>query len=126
MPGFPSPREHGLFRAIALWIMSVAGHGRGRHHAATFMADPFEHVVLLMLENHSFDQMLGCMTDAYADLDGVRAGPPRVNRDAAGREYPQAPRTTLQVTPDPVHESKNVLAQLANHNGGFIEDYLGV
>jgi phospholipase C len=33
--------------------------------------DPIEHVVVLMLENHSFDQMLGCMKEVYPDLEGV-------------------------------------------------------
>jgi phospholipase C len=89
------------------------------------VSDPFEHVVLLMLENHSFDQMLGCMTEVHPELEGLRPGSPRVNRDAAGREYPQAERTTFQMKPDPKHESKDVLAQLEDHNGGFIKDYLG-
>jgi phospholipase C len=89
------------------------------------MNDPFRHVVLLMLENHSFDQMLGCMTEVYPDLEGIRPSAPHVNRDAGGREYAQHPRTTLQMKPDPKHESKNTLAQLQDHNGGFIKDYLG-
>ena len=89
------------------------------------MSRRFEHIVLLMLENHSFDQMLGCMTEVYPGLDGVRPGAPHGNRDRQGREYLQTPRTTLQVTPDPKHESKNTLAQLEDHNGGFIKDYLG-
>lgn len=88
------------------------------------MADPFKHVVLLMLENHSFDQMLGCMTEVHADLEGIRPGVTRTNKDAAGREYPQAPFADLQVKPDPKHDCANVLTQLGDHNGGFIRDYL--
>jgi len=88
------------------------------------MKDPFDHVVLLMLENHSFDQMLGCMTTVYPELDGVRSSHPGVNRDTAGRAYEQHVRMALQVKPDPKHESKNVLVQLDDHNGGFIKDYL--
>ncbi len=34
-------------------------------------ADPIEHVVVLMLENHSFDQMLGCMKEVFPELEGV-------------------------------------------------------
>ena len=30
-----------------------------------------KHVVLLMLENRSFDQMLGCLQAVFPDLDGV-------------------------------------------------------
>src|SRR5438132_5989981 len=33
--------------------------------------DPIKHVVLLMLENHSFDQMLGSLKSEYPELDGV-------------------------------------------------------
>jgi phospholipase C len=88
------------------------------------MPDPFRHVVLLMLENHSFDQMLGCMTEVYPELEGIRPGKPNANRDSHGREYLQTPLEALQVKPDPKHETKNVLAQLADHNGGFIRDYL--
>ncbi len=35
------------------------------------MADPINHVVVLMLENNSFDRMLGCMNAVYPNLDGV-------------------------------------------------------
>jgi phospholipase C len=33
--------------------------------------DPIRHVILLMLENHSFDQMLGCFKQVHADLEDV-------------------------------------------------------
>ena len=38
--------------------------------------DPIKHVVLLMFENHSFDQMLGCFQQVYPDLDGRRSEKP--------------------------------------------------
>jgi phospholipase C len=88
------------------------------------MSDGFEHVVVLMLENHSFDQMLGSMTEVYPELDGVRPGDARANRDDAGREYAQHARLSLQVKPDPKHEHPNVLRQLEDGNGGFVKDYL--
>jgi N-acetylmuramoyl-L-alanine amidase len=34
-------------------------------------ADPIEHVVVLMLENRSFDHMLGGLRRVFSDLDGV-------------------------------------------------------
>ena len=37
------------------------------------MNDPIRHVVVLMLENNSFDRMLGCMKGLYPDLEGVDA-----------------------------------------------------
>src|SRR3954471_15244060 len=33
--------------------------------------DPIKHVVFLLFENHSFDQMLGCFKQMYPDLAGV-------------------------------------------------------
>jgi phospholipase C len=38
--------------------------------------DPVKHVVLLMFENHSFDQMFGCFKQLHADLAGVEATNP--------------------------------------------------
>jgi phospholipase C len=32
---------------------------------------PVRHVVVLMLENHSFDQMLGAFADAIPNFDGI-------------------------------------------------------
>ena len=34
-------------------------------------ADPIEHVVVVMLENHSFDRMLGSLRSVEAAVDGV-------------------------------------------------------
>jgi phospholipase C len=53
---------------------------------------PIHHVVVLMLENHSFDQMLGDYQSKYKELDGIDpAAVPRTNIDTANVEYPQAP-----------------------------------
>lgn len=86
--------------------------------------DPIRHVVHLILENRSFDQMLGCMTSVYSDLDGVDSNFPKSNKDTEGRAYIQAAtqiRETLRW--DPHHEVPRVAAQLANGNSGFVEDF---
>ena len=36
--------------------------------------DPIKHVILLMMENHSFDQMLGSLQTVQAEVDGVDIG----------------------------------------------------
>jgi phospholipase C len=87
------------------------------------MPDPIEHVVVLMLENHSFDQMLGGMKAEVADIDGVDPSAPHANSDDAGRVYSQAPTSAPAIKPDPKHDTPNVLNQLANNNGGFVLDY---
>jgi phospholipase C len=84
-------------------------------------APPIRHVVLLMLENRSFDQMLGGMQQGIPKIDGVL--PPGRANSAGGVLYAQAPGAARTVDPDPKHETPNALAQLAAHNSGFVTDY---
>ena len=70
--------------------------------------DPIRHVVMLILENHSFDQMLGCFKQIYPTLDGVDPNQPRRNVDDAGRTFVQAPTTERIMFLDPHHEVNHV------------------
>jgi phospholipase C len=89
--------------------------------------DPIQHVVTLMLENHSFDQMLGCMKEVYRELEGVDVDRGEVH---LASDYPDRNNKIAQLhvrerlsDPDPVHEHINVLRQL-DPDYGFIVDYL--
>ena len=86
------------------------------------MPDPIRHVVLLMMENRSFDHMLGSFSGVYPGLDGIDPANPRVNA-AGGRDYRQAETQTKQLLLDPMHEHADVMAQLANGNSGFVADF---
>jgi phospholipase C len=87
--------------------------------------DPIKHVVLLMLENHSFDQMIGSLQSVYPALDGIdiESSAVRFNLDSLGNKVFQAPTIEQQLEHDPKHETKNVLAQIADGNAGFVKDY---
>jgi phospholipase C len=90
-------------------------------------ADPIEHVIVLALENRSFDHMLGACQAVKSDIDGIPAGPPRTNT-YGGKDYPQAPGAARIVTDDPRHETPHVLQQLSidatgHSNTGFVADY---
>ena len=85
--------------------------------------DPIRHVVVLMLENHSFDQMLGAFRSIFPDVEGVDPANPRTNRDKDGVAYPQVVTTATSVRHDPMHELANVLHQLEGGNGNFVLDY---
>jgi phospholipase C len=85
--------------------------------------DPIKHVVVLMLENHSFDQMLGAFQDVFPDLEGVNPANPGSNEDNDGMTYSQATTTATSVSHDPMHELANVLRQLENNNANFVLDY---
>ncbi len=87
------------------------------------MPDPIKHVVLLMLENHSFDQMLGCFNSVYPDLEGIDPQSLRTNKDKDGVSFTQQETDELQVALDPKHEQKNVLDQLVGCNAGFVLDF---
>jgi phospholipase C len=86
--------------------------------------DPIKHVVLLILENHSFDQLLGCFTAVYPELDGVDpAKPPRTNADNRGTVFQQIETKERQVVVDPHHEIGHVAVQMENGNAGFLKDF---
>ena len=87
------------------------------------MPDPIEHVVVLMLENHSFDEMLGGMTAECPRHRRRRSVRPAQQRRRSGPGLFPGPEQRPAVSPDPKHETIDVLAQLANNNGGFVLDY---
>jgi len=86
--------------------------------------DPIEHVIVLMLENRSFDHMLGGLT-AELNLDGaLPQGPvPRSNKDSTGTSYPQVAGASRTIRFDPHHEHSHVVAQMAGGNAGFVDDF---
>jgi phospholipase C len=87
------------------------------------MTDPIKHVVVLALENHSFDQMLGCMRTVYPTLEGIDPAQPRENRDDKGTVFWQVQKTERQMLLDPHHEVDHVRRQLENGNSGFVLDF---
>lgn len=87
--------------------------------------DPIKHVVMLILENHSFDQMLGSFKEIYPDLEGIDPDAPHSNADSGGKIYSQEPTTERQMMLDPHHEVSHVRVQLEDYNGGFVRDFAG-
>jgi phospholipase C len=85
--------------------------------------DPIKHVVLLMLENHSFDQMLGGLQTAGMEIDGVNANSRRVNYDDNGKAFYQEETRERQMILDPQHDVDHVAIQLQDNNGGFVKDF---
>jgi phospholipase C len=84
--------------------------------------DAIKHVIVLMMENRSFDHVLaGCPKNRRTyDPTGVN--------EANGNVYQQRPGAARTVPNDPVHETKDVLVQLKGNgnvpqNGGFVLDY---
>jgi phospholipase C len=86
-----------------------------------------EHIVVLMLENRSFDHMLGYLSleGGRSDIDGLKPG---MANSAGGKEYAVAHlRATHIPDPswDPDHSSKATDLQIgAGRMDGFAESYL--
>jgi phospholipase C len=87
--------------------------------------DEIEHIVVLMLENRSFDHMLGYLSlePGGPDVDGLQAG---MANEYAGRSYPifKLEKTAFTKVQDPCHSGECVDRQVAGGNGGFAADYI--
>jgi len=102
--------------------------------AATFVAvapdpmlanlDKIEHIVVLMMENRSFDHILGYLSleNGRTDVDGLTK---QMHNDYKGVPYPPKPRTNTAFgeKQDPCHSGQCVSEQLQNNNGGFVSNY---
>lgn len=89
--------------------------------------DPIRHVVVLMLENRSFDQVLGGLAGSINGLDGVDKDKPRTNMDTlSGDVVEQQPIAQFVVSPtfDAPHEYRDVIEQIRDDNSGFVNSYV--
>lgn len=96
-----------------------------------------EHVIVLMLENRSFDHMFGFL-DHPRDFEGLR-GKALSNPDDSGREIPATDDAGFEVPHDPSHRHFGVMYQLTEsdptgnpphykrpyriNNRGFVKEY---
>ncbi len=96
--------------------------------------DRLTHVVVLMMENRSFDHMLGGLKALDPRIEGLTGN--ETNLDTAGRPAPVLARAGYQgqVDPDPNHHFPGVDLQLYDGNmapdrvptmGGFVKSYFG-
>jgi phospholipase C len=85
--------------------------------------DRIEHIVVLMLENRSFDHMLGYLKlEAGLPVEGLDAS---MSNAHAGKTYKvhHLPKTKLAGNQDPGHSGSDVKEQLSNGNSGFVANY---
>jgi phospholipase C len=87
-------------------------------------SDPIEHVIVLMLENRSFDHFLGDYQKINPKIDGIPPDvPPRTNKDSKGGVFEQSPSTAPTTVRDLPHETKYVLTAIEKNNDGFVRAY---
>jgi len=84
---------------------------------------PIDRVVVLMMENGSFDRMVGALADG-GRFDGVDFSRPFTNPDPGGGDIFQAPTESREIFHDPEHTLPSSLAQYAGGtNRGFVADF---
>lgn len=82
-----------------------------------------DHIVVLMLENRSFDHMLGYLSleGGRGDVDGLRA---EFANEHDGRSYPVHHLDSTAIVDDPDHSSNAVDLQLGGGGmNGFVESF---
>jgi phospholipase C len=84
-----------------------------------------DHVVVLMLENRSFDHMLGYLSleGGRDDVDGLTAG---AANDYGGRSYPihHLDRTAFEAVEDPDHSGEATSVQIGGGEmSGFVDSF---
>lgn len=89
------------------------------------MADSMErikHVVVLMLENRSFDNMLGHLSlDGRGDIDGVQPG---MSNEHEGRVFEALPFKSTELAADPPHGPEAIDdAVNGGQMDGFVREY---
>lgn len=87
-----------------------------------------DHIVVLMLENRSFDHMLGYLSlppavggKGRTDVDGLTGK--ETNDDENGVSFPVKRMASPIMNGDPCHEWDCIEEQLDNNNGGFLTNY---
>jgi len=84
------------------------------------MADPIEHVIVLMMENCSFDRMLGLLPG----VEGVDPASPQTNPDFPSQTpIDQAITTDPNMSLDPEHDLDDCLRQICGPCQGFVADF---
>ena len=88
--------------------------------------EKIDHIVVLMMENRSFDHMLGYLKleGANPDVDGLDAGMSNSDIDNNPYEVHRLKGTVFEL--DPGHGPHEIAEQLMNKNGGFVINYTNV
>src|SRR5262245_55934799 len=81
-----------------------------------------DHIVVLMLENRSFDHMLGYLSleGGRQDVDGLTGNEKNFHDE---QEFRPQRMASPSMNGDPCHEWDCVKEQLDNGNGGFVSSY---
>lgn len=89
-----------------------------------------EHVIVLMLENNSFDRMLGGLLPPRPDPatpgGGVKGAAQHFSNidHTTGKNYTMSPTSAREMPEDPGHEYSDTIGQIANNSSGFVANFV--
>ena len=102
---------------------AVSGGGAAAHDIGVVNLGKIDHVVVLLLENRSFDHMLGYLSleGGRDDIDGLRD---EFANDYGGRSYPVHHLKTTAISDDPDHSASSVDLQVGGGEmNGFVASF---
>jgi phospholipase C len=88
-----------------------------------------DHIIVLMMENHSFDRMLGALLPYRPDGGGIVGMNPMASNDDNSPtplmpiNHVMAPTTTRLIHDDPMHDFSDVAEQIKGPNLGYVTNY---
>jgi phospholipase C len=87
--------------------------------------EKIDHIVVLMMENRSFDHMLGYLKleGANPEVNGLEAAMSNMH---GNNSYPVHHLPTTVFEHDPGHQGDAVAEQLSKNNGGFVDNYVSI
>ena len=99
----------------------------GRPPGTPDEAMPFDHLVVVMMENHSFDNLVGSLAATRSDVDGLSFGPDGVAANANPGSAGTPPRVgsfPLSTTAQATHVSQSWTATHEQIDGGLMDGFV--
>jgi phospholipase C len=114
---------------VELWCAAPPRTPKGKVAVTSDQAvanlQKIEHIVVLMLENRSFDHMLGflSLTRGRTDVCGLKGGESNTHEGKTHEIHHLTQTDFPSEVEDPCHSASCVEEQLANDNGGFVASF---
>lgn len=111
-------------RAARPWM--IGAQALKANAAVPTLDDHIEHVVVLMLENRSFDHMLGALKHFNAEIDGIDRTHPGKNRDTTtNQDFEQKPNATdfIDNNAKMPHEFCDATYQISDGMAHFVDSF---
>jgi phospholipase C len=103
-------------------ITELLARAEERRKALENLNTKVDHIVVVMLENRSFDHMLGYLSleGGRDDIDGLRPGMKNAHN---GQDFAPHHLADTSIEDDPSHTTFSIGQQVANGNGGFVSNF---